>query len=55
MRSIIRNWKTTLCGIALIVVKLFVAKGHVDAETGTAIVGGLGLILANDHDNTGDK
>jgi hypothetical protein len=48
MKTILKNWKTTLCGIVLIAVKLFASKGHIDAGTATAVVAGIGLIAAND-------
>lgn len=53
MKGIIKNWKTTLIGVAVIVVNLFTAKGKIDAQTGAAIAAGLGLIVAKDHDQTG--
>lgn len=49
MKSIIKNWKTTAAGIAIIIIKLFTAKGKIDAETGAAIATGIGLIVASDH------
>jgi hypothetical protein len=49
MKSIFKNWKTTAAGIAIIIIKLFTAKGKIDAETGTAIAAGIGLIVASDH------
>lgn len=54
MKSILKNWKTTLLGVAIIVVKLFTAKGKIDAETGTAIATGIGLIIAQDSRKEGD-
>ena len=48
MKTILKNWKTTAAGIAIIIIKLFTAKGRIDAETGTAIVTGIGLIIAAD-------
>jgi hypothetical protein len=48
MKAILKNWKTTILGIAVIAIKLFAAKGNIDAGTAGAIVGGVGLILAHD-------
>lgn len=49
MKTIFKNWKTTIAGIIIIAVKLFTAKGKIDAETGAAIATGIGLIVAADH------
>ena len=54
MKSILKNWKTTFAGVAVIVINLFVSKGKIDVATGTAIVSGIGLITAKDHNKTGD-
>lgn len=51
MKSIFKNWKTTLAGVITIVVSLLTAHGKVNATDATAITAGVGLILANDHDN----
>ena len=53
MRNILRNWKTTLLGLATIAIGLLSGKGKIDATTGSAIVAGLGLVLAKDGDKTG--
>jgi hypothetical protein len=52
MKKILKNWKTTLAGLVIIAVKLFTAKGKIDAETGAAIATGIGLIVASDSTNT---
>jgi len=53
MKNVLRNWKTTLLGMATIVISLLTSKGKIDAATGTAILSGAGLILAKDSDKTG--
>lgn len=53
MKNVLRNWKTTLLGVATIVISLLTSKGKIDAATGTAILSGAGLILAKDSDKTG--
>ncbi len=53
MKNIKKNWKTTILGIVTIVVGLFTSKGKLDAASGTAILSGVGLILAKDSDKTG--
>jgi hypothetical protein len=48
-----KNWKTTLAGAASILTGLVqVIKGDI-ATGATAIVTGVGLIFAKDHDVTG--
>ena len=53
MKGIFKNWKTTLIGVATIVIGLLTSKGQLDAQTGTAITAGIGLILAKDNNVTG--
>ena len=50
MKSIFKNWKTTLAGAITIIISLLTSKGKIDAATGSAVTAGIGLILANDHD-----
>lgn len=54
MKGIFKNWKTTAVGLATIIIGLLTSKGHLDTQTGTAIVSGIGLILAKDNNVTGD-
>lgn len=53
MKNAKKNWKTTILGIVTIIVGLFTSKGKLDAASGTAILSGVGLILAKDSDKTG--
>lgn len=53
MKNIKKNWKTTILGLVTIIVGLFTSKGKLDAASGTAILSGVGLILAKDNDKTG--
>jgi hypothetical protein len=53
MKNIKKNWKTTILGLVTIIVGLFTSKGKLDAASGTAILSGVGLILAKDSDKTG--
>jgi hypothetical protein len=53
MKNARKNWKTTLLGLVTIIIGLITGKGHLDAQTGGAIVAGVGLILAKDSDQTG--
>jgi hypothetical protein len=53
MKNIKKNWKTTVLGLVTIIVGLFTSKGKLDAASGTAILSGVGLILAKDSDKTG--
>lgn len=48
MKHILTNWKTTLAGLATIIVSLLASKGKLDAQTATAITSGIGLIVAAD-------
>lgn len=57
-----KNWKTTLAGVATIITALGnayleYASGGLGAVNlavlGTAVTAGLGLIIAKDHDATG--
>jgi hypothetical protein len=50
-----RNWKTTLAGIASIIggISLFLNDPTKGAEAGTALVIGFGLIFAKDNNVTG--
>jgi hypothetical protein len=47
MRKIIKNWKTTIAGIATIVIGIINWKSN-PTESITSITAGIGLILAND-------
>jgi hypothetical protein len=48
MKHILTNWKTTIAGLATIIVSLLASKGKLDAQTATAITSGIGLIVAAD-------
>ena len=52
MKHIFKNWKTTIAGLATIVVSLLASKGRIDAQTATAITSGIGLIVAADPAKT---
>ena len=47
MRKIIKNWKTTIAGIATIVIGIINWKNN-PTESITSITAGVGLILASD-------
>jgi hypothetical protein len=47
MRKILKNWKTTIAGIATIVIGIINWKAN-PTESITSITAGIGLILAND-------
>jgi hypothetical protein len=56
MKNILRNWKTTATGVAIIVLKVLSLRSKgwlLDAEDLTALTGGVGLILAKDNNRTG--
>jgi len=55
MKNVLKNWKTTLLGVATIVITLLTYKGKIDTTTGAAITSGLGLILAKDSNVTGTE
>lgn len=49
MKKILANWKTSLSGLGTIIVGIAaIAKGNVNEGIG-AIVTGIGLIAAKDH------
>ena len=53
---IIKNWKTSLAGFCVLIATFLKAKGIVDEETFTLILGLIafvGLILSKDGDQTG--
>lgn len=54
MKRILKNWKTTVCGLATVLtgVKTFITTGSVSGAVETIILG-LGLIFAKDGDKTG--
>ena len=49
-----KNWKTTLAGIAIIVVKLLAVRGRINPADAPIILTGIGLIAAKDH-NAGNN
>jgi hypothetical protein len=56
MKNIIKNWKTTLAGVLVAGNTFALAKGIIDKDTFTFILGvllSLGLIGAKDGDQTG--
>lgn len=56
MKNILRNWKTTATGVAILVLKFLSLRSKgwaIDGEDLTAITGGIGLILAKDNNRTG--
>lgn len=58
MKSLLTNWKTTLAGVAAILTAAahIANSGHFDPSTdGTALMVGLGLIMAKDHNADGQK
>lgn len=51
MKKIISNWKTSLSGLGSVILGIAsIASGHMNEGIG-AIVTGLGLILAKDHNS----
>lgn len=48
-KNIFKSWKTTVLGIATIAITLLSSNGKIDATTATAIISGIGLIGAKDH------
>ena len=48
MRTIIKNWKTTVLGLVAIVLTLLKSSGKLDAGTAAGISAGVGLIIASD-------
>ena len=54
MKSIIKNWKTTLFGVSSILagVSQYIKTGDIPGALTTILIG-LGLIQAKDHDVTG--
>jgi len=56
MKNIVKNWKTTLAGILVVVIPVVTQLGYITPEMAGAIVTiltGLGLIAAKDHNVTG--
>jgi hypothetical protein len=53
--NMLRNWKTTLAGIAAIIAAASLAVNHPDkyGEAVTMALAGFGLILAKDGDKSG--
>lgn len=52
MKGILKNWKTTLTGLASIGAGvILIIKGQVEAGA-TSVISGLGLIFAKDNDVT---
>lgn len=49
----LRNWKTTISGISVILGGVSLLLAGSMGEGITAILGGIGLISARDHDNHG--
>lgn len=47
-----KSWKTTITGVAVIGVAILQAKGVIVESLGSAILSGIGLILAKDADKT---
>ena len=57
MKQLLRNWKTSLAGLASVIVAGLVATHKITPEAATgllAVIGGLGLGVAKDHNVTGD-
>ena len=53
---LVKNWKTSLAGIAIAVAAFLKAKGVIDGDTLTlilSVLGSIGLIIAKDGDQTG--
>lgn len=53
---LVKNWKTSIAGIAIATATFLNVKNVIDSETLTyviAIIGSIGLILAKDGDQTG--
>jgi len=51
MKKIIRNWKTSLGGVSMILSGVVMVASKQTAEGVTAIIGGISLIFAKDADN----
>lgn len=52
LKAIAKSWKTTVTGIVTIVTTLLVSKGKISTENASAIVAGVGLIIAKDGDKS---
>lgn len=53
---LVKNWKTSIAGIAIAIAAFLKAKQIIDADTLTlilSVLGSIGLILAKDGDQTG--
>ena len=55
IKKVRHSWKTTILGIATIVLSIFTSKGKLSGQDAAAIVGGIGLILSKDADKTDNK
>jgi len=56
MQTILKNWKTSLSGLIVGLVAIFVHLGKIDQQTGSAIIGitgSLGLLSAQDGNANG--
>ena len=56
MQTLLKNWKTSLSGLIVGLVSVFVHLGKIDAETGNALIGitgSLGLLSAQDGNTSG--
>ena len=56
MKTIFKNWKTTLAGVIVAGTAVAVSLGYINQETATAIgviAGAFGLVLAKDGNVTG--
>ena len=55
MKNMLKNWKTTLSGVALVItgISMYINNPASSTEAITAILGGIGLIVAKDGDKTG--
>lgn len=51
----LKSWKTTISGIAIIVVKLLTMHGRISPADAPIILTGIGLIAAKDHNVTGNE
>lgn len=48
MKKFFKNWKTTLLGLATIVINIVASKGRIDPTIASGIIAGAGLVLACD-------
>ncbi len=54
-QNVLKSFKTTLLGLATIAITLLSSKGKIDAGTATAIISGIGLIGAKDHNSKDEE